>query len=148
MEKALIVLAVAVLGYLAYTIARSSRSDKGHGSSGPRPGEREDEYPPAQHKARSTVSLDLSKFRVPAGSLVVDSALVVALIWGGATMTEQLGQISRRVAEIEQGAVRSNSDARLMVLERRADEMSEWKGEMREQLNRIEDKLDRLASRP
>jgi hypothetical protein len=38
MEKPLIVLAVIVIGYLAYTIARRSRSKKGHGAGG-KPGE-------------------------------------------------------------------------------------------------------------
>jgi uncharacterized protein YPO0396 len=91
------------------------------------------------------MALDPSRFKVPAGSLLMDGALVVALVWSGATMTERLEQIAHRVSgvEVQQQATRT-SDARIMVLERRADEMSEYKLEMREQLNRIEDKIDKL----
>ena len=93
------------------------------------------------------MAMDLSRFKVPAGSLLMDTALVVALVWNGATMTNQLQQISRRVDAIENGHIRQNSEARIMVLERRADESDEFKREMRAQLNRIEEKLDRIASR-
>lgn len=88
--------------------------------------------------------MDLQKFKVPPGSLVVDTALVAALIWGAAQMTAQLEAINKRVDVIDAEHVRQNSAARILVLERRADEMSEWKGEVRGQLNRIEDKLDRV----
>jgi len=90
------------------------------------------------------MAFDVSRLKVPAGSLVVDTALVVALVWGGATMTEQLQQISKRIDTIENGHIRQNSEARIMVLERRADESDEFKREMRAQLTRIEEKLDRI----
>jgi hypothetical protein len=92
--------------------------------------------------------VDLARFRVPAGSLVVDASLVLALLWGAATMTEQLKAINLRIDSLESAAIRSNSDARILVLERRADEMAEFKGEIRAQLARIEDKLDRIAGTP
>jgi hypothetical protein len=90
------------------------------------------------------MAIDVSRLKVPAGSLVVDAALVVALIWGAATMTEQLEQINARVDAIESGNIRHNGEARLLVLERRADDSDEFKKEMRAQLGRIEDKLDRI----
>lgn len=91
--------------------------------------------------------MDFSRLKVPPGSLVIDASLVLALLWGAATMTEQLKSMNDRISTIESAAIRSNSDARILVLERRADEMSEWKGEIRAQLTRIEDKLDRLVGK-
>ena len=38
MEYLIIFVAVAAVVYLGYTISRKARSDKGHGASGPRPG--------------------------------------------------------------------------------------------------------------
>jgi len=87
--------------------------------------------------------IDTSKWRVPAGSLVVDGALVLSLVWSIATTTEQLEQLSVRLAGMESKASTVQTEPRLSVLERRADEMTEFKSEVRQQLNRIEDKLDR-----
>lgn len=87
--------------------------------------------------------IDASKWRVPAGSLLVDGALVLSLVWSMATMSEKLEQFSARMDDIEQRETVVQSEPRLRVLERRADEMTEFKAEVREQLNRIEEKLDR-----
>lgn len=91
------------------------------------------------------MAVDLSRFKVPVGSLVLDAALVIALIVSDTRQTEQLSQINQRVQTIEAGHIRQNSEARIMVLERRADESDDFKREMRSQLNRIEDKLDRIV---
>jgi hypothetical protein len=88
---------------------------------------------------------DLSKFRVPAGSLLVDGALVFALIYGSGQITERLEHLSRRVDAMEATDLRADASARLMVLERRADDMDAWKRDVREQLDRIEDKVNRIA---
>jgi hypothetical protein len=58
-------------------------------------------------------------------------------------MTEQLNQMSDRINEVEQREIMVQSEPRLRVLERRADEMVEFKAEVRAQLDRIEEKLDR-----
>lgn len=87
--------------------------------------------------------IDRSSWRVPAGSLVVDGALVVSLVWSMATMTARLEQIDARISSVEQREISVQSEPRLRVLERRADEMIEFKAEVREQLNRIEEKLDK-----
>lgn len=92
------------------------------------------------------MAIDTSRFKVPAGSLVVDFTLVLALLWGGARMTERLEQIGHRVDAIEETAIRTNTDGRVQVLERRAEEQAEFKREVRDQLNRIEDKLDQIAA--
>lgn len=87
--------------------------------------------------------IDKSSWRVPAGSLVVDGALVLSLIWSMATMSERLEQFGSRMASLEQREGVLQSEPRLRVLERRAEEMVEFKAEVREQLNRIEEKLDK-----
>lgn len=90
----------------------------------------------------------LDKMKVPAGSLIVDTALVIALLVGQAKMTEQITGVQDRVNEIEQGHIRSNTDARVLVLEQRANQavtsQAEFKAEVRTQLDRIETKLDRI----
>lgn len=86
-------------------------------------------------------------WRVPAGSLVVDTALVFALIWGGAKMEESLAQLERRVARFESLETLGQVEPRLRVLERRAEEMDEFKTEVRGSLNRIEEKLDKAIKR-
>ena len=85
-------------------------------------------------------STDLSKFRVPLGSLVVDASLVVALIWWGATMTSKLDEMNRRIANVEQVKIQPEADRRIAVIEARlADQTS--------RLQSIEDKLDRALDR-
>jgi hypothetical protein len=83
---------------------------------------------------------DLSKFRVPLGSLVVDASLVVALIWWGATMTQRLDEMSRRIQTVEQVKIQPEADRRIAVIEARlADQTT--------RLQSIEDKLDRVLDR-
>lgn len=83
---------------------------------------------------------DLSKFRVPLGSLVVDASLVVALIWWGATMTQRLDEMSRRIQNVEQVKIQPEADRRIAVIEARlADQTT--------RLQSIEDKLDRVLDR-
>lgn len=43
----------------------------------------------------------LSKLKLPMGSVVVDVALVVALVWNSATITEQLNNLEHRIAATE-----------------------------------------------
>lgn len=93
------------------------------------------------------MAADFSRFKVPAGSLLVDGALVFALVYYGGQLTERLEQMNRRVEMIEATTVRQNTDARVLVLERRAQEQAEFKAEVRDQLNRIEDKINQIADR-
>lgn len=85
------------------------------------------------------------KWRVPAGSLVVDGALVISLIWAIASQTEQLRHMNERLTIIEQLESSLQTEPRLRVLERRADEVVEFKSEVKHQLNRIEEKLDKAV---
>lgn len=81
-------------------------------------------------------SADLSKFRVPLGSLVVDASLVIALIWWGATMTQRLDEMSRRIQMVEQVKIQPEADRRIAVIEAQLANQTE-------RLKSIEDKLDR-----
>jgi hypothetical protein len=83
---------------------------------------------------------DLSKFRVPLGSLVVDASLVIALIWWGATMTQRLDEMSRRIQTVEQVKIQPEADRRIAVIEARLTDQTT-------RLQSIEDKLDRALDR-
>ena len=93
------------------------------------------------------MAADLSRFKVPAGSLLVDGALVFALVYYGGQLTERLEQVNKRVSTIEATTTVQNTSARVLVLERRAEEQAEFKREVYERLVRIEDKLDQIAER-
>jgi hypothetical protein len=93
-------------------------------------------------EAKEKEVIDLTKWRVPAGSLMVDGALVASLAWSMATMSEKMAHFDMRMGQLEQAGISIQTEPRLRVLERRADEMAEFKAEVRDQLNRIEDKLD------
>lgn len=82
-------------------------------------------------------ALDLSRFRVPLGSLAVDASLVVALVWWGAQMTERFDQMSRRLETVEQLRIQPDADRRLAVLEAAAVSDARWR-------ERIEQKIDQL----
>ena len=83
---------------------------------------------------------DLSKFRVPIGSLMVDASLVVALIWWGATMTQRLDEMSRRIQTVESQKIQPEADRRIAVIEARLADQTN-------RLQSIEDKLDRALDR-
>ena len=93
------------------------------------------------------MAADLSRFKVPAGSLLVDGALVFALVYYGGQLTERLEQVNKRVSTIEATTTVQNTSARVLVLERRAEEQAEFKREVYERLVRIEDTLDQIAER-
>lgn len=82
-------------------------------------------------------ALDLSKFRVPLGSLAVDASLVVALVWWGAQMTERFDQMIRRLEALESQKIQPDADRRLAVLESAAAADARWR-------ERIEQKIDQL----
>lgn len=86
------------------------------------------------------MAVDVSKFRVPLGSLVVDASLVVALIWWGATMTERLETMSERIAMIELQRIQPEADRRIAVIENQQSALEK-------RLGNIDDKLDRILER-
>lgn len=94
--------------------------------------------------------VDLSKWRVPAGSLMVDASLVVALVWNAATMTESLKHLSERMDKVEKIAEISVPDAqgRLRVLEDQNGvqdrALRELKEDIVKRLDSLDNKLDLL----
>ena len=85
-------------------------------------------------------NIDFTKFRVPLGSLAVDATLVVTLIWWGATITQKLDEMSRRVSAVEVQRIQPDADRRLAVLEAAAVADARWR-------ERIEQKIDQLIER-
>jgi hypothetical protein len=84
--------------------------------------------------------IDLSKFKVPTGSLLVDGGLVIALIIWGTQMTSSLEVISKRLEKVEQVSIQPEADRRIAVIEARLADTSS-------RLQSIEDKLDRVLER-
>jgi hypothetical protein len=84
--------------------------------------------------------IDLSKFKVPTGSLLVDGGLVVALIIWGTQMTSKLDAISQRLEKVEQVSIQPEADRRIAVIEARL-------GDTSNRLQSIEAKLDRVLER-
>lgn len=90
-----------------------------------------------------------SRFKVPAGSLLIDGALVVALIWSQATTTETMRGMDLRVAHLERiTQVQTDMDARISVVEAiqstERQTLVELKQDIVKRLDRIETKLDQI----
>jgi hypothetical protein len=84
--------------------------------------------------------IDMSKFKVPTGSLLVDGGLVVALIIWGTQMTSKLDAISQRLEKVEQTTIQPEADRRIAVIEARVSDTNT-------RLQSIEAKLDRALER-
>lgn len=84
--------------------------------------------------------MDVSKLRVPLGSLMVDVALVISVFYAAGQLTERLESIDMRVARIESVKITAEADRRISVLEGQSIATVA-------RLERIEDKLDRLLER-
>lgn len=80
--------------------------------------------------------MDLSKLKVPTGSLLVDGGLVLALVVWGTQMTSSLEQIANRVEKVETQTIQPEADRRIAVIEARLMDTQA-------RLQSIEDKLDR-----
>lgn len=91
--------------------------------------------------------IDSTKWRVPAGSLVVDAAMVVALIWWGATMTAKFEEMSRRVEAVEQMRITPEADRRLSVQEAKSIGIEQRLDRIEDLLTRIDSKLDHKADK-
>lgn len=84
--------------------------------------------------------IDVSKLKVPPGSLLVDVSLVVALVYLGGQMTERLENMSKRLDLVEQVKIQPEADRRIAVIESQLASQTE-------RLKSIEDKLDRALLR-
>lgn len=93
------------------------------------------------------MAVDLTKFRVPLGSLVVDLSMVTALIWWGATMTQRLEEMTRRIDGLDGQTIQLQADKRLSVVETRQMDVDRQLTEIKAQQVRIETKIDRLLAR-
>lgn len=90
-----------------------------------------------------------SRFKVPAGSLLIDGALVMALIWSQATMQETMRSFDLRLNEVKLTTDgHSRYEARLSVVETSIDaqgrSLEALKQDIVKRLDRIEAKLDRI----
>lgn len=88
---------------------------------------------------------NIGRFRVPLGSLIVDGALVLTLVFSTGQMLERFGQMDRRMQQIEE----LQAATRLSTLEMRATQMERYQAELKvdivKRLDRIETLLDDAA---
>lgn len=84
--------------------------------------------------------MDIQKFKVPPGSLVVDMALVIGLVYAMGQMTERLEGISQRLEAVESVKIQPEADRRIAVIEAQMASQTE-------RLKSIETKLDRVLER-
>lgn len=93
--------------------------------------------------------MELNRFKAPVGSLVIDAAMVAALIWWGSGVTSTLDSINARLIVVEQaneqrlvGYQRLTAvEVELSALRR---EVNEAKNDNTRRLERIESKLDQI----
>ena len=89
----------------------------------------------------------IGRFRVPLGSLIVDGALVLTLVFSTGQMMERFDQMDRRVQQIEH----LEAATRLSALEMRSTQMERYQGELKQdivkRLDRIETLLDNQSRR-
>jgi ClpP class serine protease len=84
--------------------------------------------------------MDISRFKVPPGSLVLDVALVVGLVYSLGQMTERLENMSKRLETVEAVKIQPEADRRIAVIEAQMASQTE-------RLKSIEAKLDRALER-
>jgi hypothetical protein len=84
--------------------------------------------------------MDIQKFKVPPGSLVVDMALVIGLVYAMGQITERLEGISQRLEVVESVKIQPEADRRIAVIEAQMASQTE-------RLKSIETKLDRVLER-
>ena len=92
--------------------------------------------------------MDLQAFKAPVGSLIVDGALVIALVVWGTSVTNALDNINLRVSKTEvtleerQSALQrlAIAETEIAAVKKNHDEL---KADIIKRLDRIENKLDR-----
>lgn len=84
--------------------------------------------------------MDIQKFKVPPGSLVLDVALVIGLVYAMGQITERLEGISKRLEVVEAVKIQPEADRRIAVIETQMASQTE-------RLKSIETKLDRVLER-
>lgn len=91
---------------------------------------------------------DLSRFRVPLGSIVIDAGLVISLVHGMGQVTEKLQAVDMRLQAVEATAhsITPQADARLRVIERenaiQDRDLDKFREDMVRRLDAQDQKLD------
>jgi len=86
--------------------------------------------------------LGKGRWKVPAGSLVVDIGMVVALIWTVSGMQKAVEHLDRRMIVLESREISPGAERRIAVLESAMARQDRDREQILSLLNRIDDKLD------
>lgn len=84
--------------------------------------------------------IDVAKFKVPVGAVVVDATLILIAVWWTGKLTERFEIMASRVDAIEQVKIQPEADRRIAVIEARMADTTN-------RLASIESKLDRILER-
>lgn len=93
------------------------------------------------------MSAVLDRLRLPIGSLIVDGALVLTLVYSAGQMTERFQVMDRRLIEVERRTIDEKLAQRTAILEQRASLYDRDRSEIIDSLRRIETKLDTKADK-
>lgn len=90
----------------------------------------------------------LEKLRLPMGSMIVDSMLVLTLAFTAGSITNRLEALDDRVITIEQRESDNRLVERTAILEQRAALSERDRNEILAALQRIEAKIDQKMDKP
>ncbi len=91
----------------------------------------------------------LDRLRIPLGSLLVDSALVLTLVFTAGQMTSRFEAMDSRLAAVESRSINERLPERTALLEQRMAQGERDRAEILDALHRIEAKLDqKMDKRP
>lgn len=89
------------------------------------------------------MNLAADKFRVPLGSLIVDGALVMTLVFSTGQMLERFDQMDRRVRQIEDLQVAS----RMTSIEMRVTQLDRYQMELKQDIVKRLDRIEMLLDK-
>lgn len=89
------------------------------------------------------MNLTADKFRVPLGSLIVDGALVMTLVFSTGQMLERFDQMDRRVRQIEDLQVAS----RMTSIEMRVTQLDRYQMELKQDIVKRLDRIEMLLDK-
>lgn len=84
----------------------------------------------------------MGRWKIPAGSIVIDVGLVLLIVYAAGQWTKAVENLDERLRKIENVQIMPESARRLSVLEAQIQHMDTDRVTMMTQLQRIEDKID------
>ena len=97
--------------------------------------------------AEDTHHVGMGRWKVPAGSILIDIGLVLTLAYSAGQMNNAVQNLDRRLTVVEERAITPEADRRISVVEEAIKNASNDRTRMTIQLDRIEAKIDQHAAK-